>query len=227
MYSQIEKETLAITFACEKFRHFVYGREIIIETDHRPLVAIASKGIGDMPPRLQHFFLRLLTYDYKLRFMPGKQLVLADMLSRSLRPSNEKYAGSTEDEVHAVAVMLDLVSTKTLNRLVVETTKNQELQAVSRYVEEQGGDSLEGPVKQLASELSEVQGVLLKGCKVANQRYMRPQMLKRIHEGHLNLKSKARVTERTDHFETNAASRVVPGGHGPLPVRGKFLFVRL
>lgn len=60
-YSQIEKEAMGITYGCEKFHQFVYGRKIVIETDHRPLIAIATKAIGDMPPRLQRFFLRLFT----------------------------------------------------------------------------------------------------------------------------------------------------------------------
>lgn len=54
-YLQIEKEAMGITFGCEKFHDFVYDRYLLIETDHRPLIAIASKGIGDMPPRLQRF----------------------------------------------------------------------------------------------------------------------------------------------------------------------------
>ena len=32
-YSQIEKKTLAIVFGCEKFHHYVYGREFEIESD--------------------------------------------------------------------------------------------------------------------------------------------------------------------------------------------------
>lgn len=34
-YSQIEKEALAVTFGCQKFHYFVYGRKEILETDHR------------------------------------------------------------------------------------------------------------------------------------------------------------------------------------------------
>ena len=59
-YAQIEKEALGITFGCERFREFIYGHSITVETDHRPLLAIAQKNVGDMPPRLQRFFLRLI-----------------------------------------------------------------------------------------------------------------------------------------------------------------------
>ena len=36
-YAQIEKETLAVTFGCEKFHHYLYGRKFTVESDHRPL----------------------------------------------------------------------------------------------------------------------------------------------------------------------------------------------
>ena len=36
-YTQIEKETLAVTWACERFATYIQGKTIILETDHKPL----------------------------------------------------------------------------------------------------------------------------------------------------------------------------------------------
>ena len=36
-YSQLEMEALGVVFAVQKFHNYLYGREFIIESDHRPL----------------------------------------------------------------------------------------------------------------------------------------------------------------------------------------------
>ena len=40
-YAQIEKELLAVVFACERFHHYTYGRGITVESDHK-----SSKATG-------------------------------------------------------------------------------------------------------------------------------------------------------------------------------------
>ena len=37
MYANIERELLAIVWGAQKFHTYVYGRRIIVETDHKPL----------------------------------------------------------------------------------------------------------------------------------------------------------------------------------------------
>lgn len=39
-YTQIEKELIAVVFACKKFNDFICGKTVTIETDHQPLINI-------------------------------------------------------------------------------------------------------------------------------------------------------------------------------------------
>lgn len=43
-YSQTEKEGLALVWACERFKLYVFGREVELETDHKPLQCIYNKS---------------------------------------------------------------------------------------------------------------------------------------------------------------------------------------
>jgi len=80
-YAQIEKECLAIVFACERFNQYIHGRkQTTIHTDHRPLVPIFSKPIYNAPKRLQRMLLRLQKYALKVMYCPGKEMYIADML---------------------------------------------------------------------------------------------------------------------------------------------------
>ncbi len=48
-YAQIERELLAVVFACTKFKDYIYGKPTIVETDHQPLVTIIKKSIHTAP----------------------------------------------------------------------------------------------------------------------------------------------------------------------------------
>ena len=39
-YAQIEREALATTWACEKFNDYILGKDILIETNHKPLMPL-------------------------------------------------------------------------------------------------------------------------------------------------------------------------------------------
>ena len=52
-YAQIEKKALAIVFGCERFHQYIYGKNVTIESDHKPLEATFRKPLNDCPAKLQ------------------------------------------------------------------------------------------------------------------------------------------------------------------------------
>ncbi len=81
-YAQIEKEALAIVFACKKFHQYIFGKKCLVESDHKPLEVIFKKSFDQCPLRIQRMKLATQKYDIEVKYKPGKELFLADALSR-------------------------------------------------------------------------------------------------------------------------------------------------
>jgi hypothetical protein len=60
-YSQVEQECLALTYSAERPSDYLIGTKFVLQTDHKPLVALLSpqRALDDIPPRIQR--MRILT----------------------------------------------------------------------------------------------------------------------------------------------------------------------
>ena len=81
-YANIECELLVIVFACQRFNTYVLRRPFTVESDHKPLEMIHQKSLASASPRLQRMLLQLQRYDVTIRYRSGKNMLLADALSR-------------------------------------------------------------------------------------------------------------------------------------------------
>ena len=70
-YAQIEKEVMATIWVCEEFNDYILGKDILIETDHKPLVPLfGSKNLDELPPRILRFKMRLMKYSFTIIRVP-------------------------------------------------------------------------------------------------------------------------------------------------------------
>jgi hypothetical protein len=79
-YSTVEKEGLAVVWACCHFQQNLYGKQFYIESDHRPLsILLRNKPANG---RLLRWALILQDFDYVLKYIPGRDNHGADFMSR-------------------------------------------------------------------------------------------------------------------------------------------------
>lgn len=86
-YPTIQKELLAIVWSVKYFRPYLFGRKFTIMTDHKPLMYLF--GMKDPSNRLLKFRLQLEEYDFAIIYIPGRDNVVADALSRVVITSSE------------------------------------------------------------------------------------------------------------------------------------------
>ena len=78
-YAQIEKELLAIVYACENFDQYIFGRSnVIVQSDHKPLETIFKKPIHSSPKRPQCMRLHLQNYDIQVEYKKGETMFSAE-----------------------------------------------------------------------------------------------------------------------------------------------------
>ena len=203
-YAQIEKELLAITYGCERFHQYVYGQVIEVETDHKPLIPLFTKPLSDCPLRIQRLMIRVQKYDLRVSYTPGKYMYTADTLSRAVDPQAERNQKTEEDiKVYVDTIIETLpVTTDRMKQFVEETKKDTVLQQLSEVIKAGWPKTQHDcpitvrPYWHARSELSEANGLILKGNRIVTPASMKRQMLMKIHEGHLGIeKCKRRARE--------------------------------
>ncbi len=82
-YSVSEKEALAVLSCLDHFDIYLFGRPVMVKTDHKLNLALVSGSSGStLNPRLRRFSLKLQGRVDQMLYVPGEELTNADGFSR-------------------------------------------------------------------------------------------------------------------------------------------------
>ena len=193
---QIEKECLAIVFACSKFSQYNTRREkITVESDHRPLQSIFKKSLLAAPSRLQRTLLRLQRYNLDELYKPGCQIYVADHLSRAYL-SHQDDRSHDELEVFALEVeeINPLDTVKITSERLAQLPKVTEQDPVMQTLK----STILVPISireywNFREDLTLHNGIFFKIHRVIIPRARRPEVISRLHSCHLGIEAVARV----------------------------------
>ena len=203
-YAQIEKEALALTWACEWCSDYIVGKSIIAETDHKPLVPLLTTcTLDEVPPRVQRLRMRLMRFHFKeVNHVPGKELYIADALSRMQADNPNTQATIPEEEMNIyVDSVLDSLPLSDVKLMEIKEAQDEDpvCKQIKIYCMEGWPDKFHlhdaiKPYWTVRGELSVVHGVLLKASRIVVPSTMKLQVLDKVHEGHQGIvKSRERA----------------------------------
>ena len=104
-YQNLEREALGTIWGMEKFHYFLYGKELTLETDQKPLVSIYKKHMVDISPRAQGLIVRSFPYlPFKVIYRKGIDIPVADALSH-VTPMDP------EDSIQLPIIAVNMITT--------------------------------------------------------------------------------------------------------------------
>ena len=186
-YAQIEKELLAIVFAMERFDQYTRGRLTVVHSDHKPLETIVKKPLASAPRRLQGMLMRLQRYEIEVRYRPGREMHIADMLSRAYLPCSDR--DKCEFEQVNMAKFLP-IRPERLAAIQAATDEDEALQTLKRVVlqgwPEDRADvpAVAMPYFSMRDEITVQDALLFKGDRIIIPASLRAEMRARIHVSH-------------------------------------------
>lgn len=193
-YAQTEREALALVWGCEKFYHYLYGKSFYLITDHKPLVVIFGDRIKPSP-RIERWKLRLMSFDYKIMYRPGKGSI-ADPLSRLCQTVPNNGPSFDEETERIIRFITEDTCPIALSLQEIEqaTCNDEELQELIKWLPY---PSRRWPktllrYKKLASCLTTDQKVIMKDQKLVIPRTLQKRTLSLGHDPHLGISSMKR-----------------------------------
>ena len=190
-YAQIEKEMLAVVFSLTKFHQHTFGQHTVVITDHKPLKSIVKKSLDRAPKRLQGMLLSIQKYDITLEHTAGKNMHIADLLSRSYLDRDE--GGNKFEYVNAISHLP--IRKERLENIRDAVTHDDVLLKLTDMIMNGWPESKCNvpisvlPYYHIRDELSVQDGLIFKGDRVVIPLNLRKEIKQTIHSCHVGVES--------------------------------------
>ena len=191
-YSNIEQEALGILHGLEKFHHYCFAREVLIITDHKPLVAIFKKDMAKLLQCIQGILLKIHQYIYK----PGPEIFIADWLSRhNHEEGKDKPIKDRDIRIDAIQSMTDIPECVSISHIQA-SVQDEHLQCLKSFIIAgwpSMKDELHSDLRLYWSyrdDLVVIDGVVMKGRQIIIPTALK-QVLDHLHTNHMGIEKQS------------------------------------
>ena len=187
-YTNIECELLGVVFGVLHFKHFTFGNEVNIITDHKPLVSPLKKSLAACSSQLSRLILKIVDYPLKVMYQPGRKMVISDALSHMSThqiPDTKETVPGLNVTVHEVGVFSNTDNTS-MQSIQKETQNDAELQTLLQYIMKKFPMTKDEcyaalkPYFNYREELTVVNGIVFKGQHIIIPNKLRQSCLARL-----------------------------------------------
>ena len=155
--------------------------------------------------RLPRLMIKLQRYDFEMIHTPGKYLSIPDTLSiagiKQVNCQDNAVSIEVQSQVDLICAGLQ-VTDPVLDSIVQATSQDEEIQSVLRKLQT---DTCTWKDKDKCfsyrQELSEMNGMLMRGDRIVIPAAMRKEILDRLHDGHLGLEKTKALARRSLFWE--------------------------
>ena len=185
---------LGVVFGLTRFHTYTYGRKITVHYDHKPLAAVLKRSVGENPIRLQRMLCRIMGYDLDFKYIKGKDLLIADALSRFCMTNHTR--SQSEEEIETISLVIqDQSVTRHLNEIAEETAMDKVSQSVIHHISENWSISKRRlpmdvlPFWSCKDQLSFNDDILYRGDRIVVPATLRKSLTEKLHQAHMVVES--------------------------------------
>ena len=169
-----------------RFHHYLYGREFICQSDHKPLDNIHLKHLSDAQPRLQRLLLQVQSYNFVITYVPGKDILMADTINRVI-PNEKTETKGLHITTHELTPQLSRIQVESIQKA---TQQDKTVQLLIQQVLEGWPESCRKlpeilrPFGQWRDDLSTEHSCITWKGRFFISITLRGHCLKPLHNGH-------------------------------------------
>ena len=213
-YSQIERECLSITYACERNRLYLLGRDFTIYNDHKAIVNLLNNPNSTIPLRIERMILRIQGYNFQLKYVKSDENI-SDYMSRhphDKQPEqniNEKYVNFVANHAIPHAFDIETVKYETINdancKIIINLISTNQWYKLN---ETQNNSDFKHANIELLKQyrtikndltINEDKNIILKGNRIVLPLKLQKQAVNLAHQGHQGIQ-KTKSLLRTKVF---------------------------
>ena len=209
-YSQVEREALAVVWACERLKLYLIGKPFDLYVDNKAIQLIYSNPKAKVCARIERWSLRLIPFKFRIHHIQGNGNI-ADYISR--HPTEETIKGQeyVEDFINML-VDSNLSQHIKLETIIQETKNDFVLNKVKQMLEtNEVNDDCQKPFFNMRNELSiSSDGLILCGDRIVIPQACQELVIKVAHLGHQGKEKTKKLLANYVWF-TNMNSKVDAG----------------